>query len=281
MIRMVLRSILAALTGLLALVFYAACIERYLVKFPRYRIPVPNLPEEFGGLRIVHVSDVHLSPLVPYWFLRMLFRRVSRIEKDIIVCTGDYVLGKDNPAGVDAVWSLLKGLRAPLGVYSVLGNCDHLADARKSMEHLEKSGQNVRGKAVPLERKGKRLWIVGAGDFLEDHLDLDQVLRTIPEGDCRIVLAHNPDTADTIFRERMDLMLAGHTHGGQVNIPFYGIPILPVQNKEYSFGLKRSRRNERVFISKGIGWGIYPVRFNCCPEIPILELVPLRPGDQG
>ena len=99
------------------------------------------------------------------------------------------------------------------------------------------------------------------------------MLKDIPKSDCRIVLAHNPDTADTDFLSRVDLMISGHTHGGQVNIPFIGTPILPVRNKNYSCGLKTSLRGIKVFISRGIGWAIYPIRFNCFPEIAVLELV--------
>lgn len=96
-------------------------------------------------------------------------------------------------------------------------------------------------------------------------------------GPMGVVLAHNPDSANTSYRKRIDLMISGHTHGGQVNLPFLGAPFLPVQNKEYSSGLKRSPRGCPVFISKGIGWAICPVRFNCFPEIAVLELVP-APG---
>ncbi len=118
------------------------------------------------------------------------------------------------------------------------------------------------------------MWIAGAGDLWEDHKDLDEILRPIPEGDCRIVLAHNPDTADTSFNSRVDLFLSGHTHGGQVRIPFAGPPILPVRNKAYSSGLINSPRGTPVFISRGIGWAIFPIRINCFPEIAVLELVP-------
>ncbi|MBI5440721.1 MAG: hypothetical protein HY900_05860 [Deltaproteobacteria bacterium] len=133
-------------------------------------------------------------------------------------------------------------------------------------------------KVRSLERGGKTVWIAGAGDLWEDHRDVDVLLRGIPEADCRIVLAHNPDTADTGFGGRTDLMISGHTHGGQVNIPFLGPPVLPVRNKTYSSGLKTSTRGARVFISRGIGWAIYPVRFNCPPEIAVLELVPDKSG---
>ena len=87
------------------------------------------------------------------------------------------------------------------------------------------------------------------------------------------MLAHNPDSADLFFKARMDLMLAGHTHGGQVKIPFWGTPVLPVQNTNYASGLAESTKGHPVFISSGIGWSIYPVRFNCFPEISVLELI--------
>jgi predicted MPP superfamily phosphohydrolase len=163
-------------------------------------------------------------------------------------------------------------LKAPLGVYSVLGNHDHWGSTERSLYWLEQSGQNLRGKVTYLERAGKRLWFAGIGDLWEDPMNVDTVLNQIPEEECRIVLAHNPDSADTPFQGWIDLMLAGHTHGGQVNVPFYGPPVLPVKNKNYSCGLKTSPKQHPVFISRGIGWAIYPLRFNCYPEIPILEL---------
>jgi predicted MPP superfamily phosphohydrolase len=264
--------------GVVLVLLYGICIERYLVRFPRYRIRVPNLPQAFGGFTVVHISDLHYGPLVPHWFLKRLLKRVDNLEKDIIVCTGDFVLGKEVPSRVDVAWSLLRGLSAQQGVYSVLGNCDHRADSERSLRRMVESGQDLRGKAVEVRKGEDSLWIAGAGDLMEDHIPLDEFLGGIPEEACRIVLAHNPDSADTAFAERMDLMIAGHTHGGQVNLPFIGIPMLPVENKTYSFGLKRSLKNELVFISKGIGWGVFPGRLNCLPEIPILELVPATSG---
>jgi hypothetical protein len=273
MLMIVLKIIIGVIIGAVILVLYGICIERYLVKFPRYKIPVPNLPKVFHGFTIVHISDVHYSPLVPYWFLKRLFNKVRAIDKDFIVCTGDYVLGRNVPSRVETAWSLLRELEAPFGVYSVLGNCDHWADDQLSRKLLVRSGQDVQGKAISLTKDGKHLWIAGAGDYLENHIPLDPILQSIPQDECRIVIAHNPDSADTDFTERIDLMLAGHTHGGQINIPFYGIPMLPVNNKTYSFGLKTSPKGHAVFISKGIGWGIFPGRLNCFPEIPIIELI--------
>ena len=266
---------LAGVAGLLGLAAgYPVFGERYLVRTNTYRIPVPHLPPAFAGFRLVHLTDLHYGALVPLGFLRHVIARANRIARDVTVCTGDYVHEKRAIGQIDAVWPLLAELHAPSGVFSVLGNHDHWADTGRSQYWLTRTGQDLRQKVVPLERNGRRLWLVGAGDFWEDHRDLDELMHAIPEADCRLVLAHNPDTADTAFSSRVDLMISGHTHGGQVDIPFVGTPILPVRNKTYSSGLKKSRRGASVFISKGIGWARFPVRFNCPPEIVVLELVP-------
>ncbi len=112
-------------------------------------------------------------------------------------------------------------------------------------------------------------------------INLDTLLSDVPDTDCRIVLAHNPDTADTEFNSRIDLMLAGHTHGGQFVLPFLGPPYNPVVNKEYTSGLRRSGKGEKVFISKGVGWGTFPARLNCFPEIAVLELLPRDQAQAG
>jgi predicted MPP superfamily phosphohydrolase len=252
---------------------YTIFIERYLVQFNTYRLPVPHLPREFNGLRIVHLSDIHYGTLVPYSFVRGLIEKVQKLEKDIVICTGDYIHERNSTSQIDKVWPLLGELEAPEGVYAVLGNHDHWGSTERSLYWLNKSGHGVRGKAVPVERGGQRIWIAGAGDLWEDDIGIDTLLKGVPESECRIVLAHNPDSADSSYEERVDLMLSGHTHGGQVNIPLFGPPILPVKNKKYSSGLVRTTKNQALFISRGIGWAIYPVRFNCFPEIPILELI--------
>jgi predicted MPP superfamily phosphohydrolase len=253
---------------------YPVFIERSIVLTNTYRIPVPNLPKAFSGLRIVHLTDLHYGFLVPLKFIGHVVRRANELKPDLIVCTGDYVHEKNSTAQINEVWPVLSRLTAPLGVYSVLGNHDHWADTERSDHWLKRTGQDLRHKTVRLEREGQGLWIAGAGDLWEDRRNLDGLLGGIPDHDCRIVLAHNPDTADTNYSRRIDLMLSGHTHGGQVNIPFIGPPVLPVRNKTYSSGLKRSPRGCRVFISRGIGWTIYPIRFNCYPEIAVLELAP-------
>jgi predicted MPP superfamily phosphohydrolase len=253
---------------------YPIFVERYMVLTNTYRISVPNLSKAFAGFRIVQLTDLHYGFLVSLELIRHVVKRANKLKPDIIVCTGDYVHEKNSTTQIDQLWPILSELNAPLGVYSVLGNHDHWADTARSDYWLKKTGQDIRHKVIPIQREGQNLWIAGAGDLYEDHKDLDYILGQIPDTECRIVLAHNPDSADTIFSKRIDLMISGHTHGGQVSIPFVGPPVLPVKNKTYSSGLKISPRGGKVFISKGIGWTIIPVRFNCLPEIAVLELSP-------
>jgi len=250
---------------------YPIFIERYIILVNTYKIPVPNLPTEFNKIRIVHLTDLHLGFLVPEFLINYVVEKANSLNGDIIVCTGDYIHERNKTNHINRVWPILSKLQAKLGVYNVLGNHDHWGNFERSLYWLIKSGQNIRHSAKSIERQGKRIWIGGAGDLWEDDLGIDLAFRNVPENECKILLAHNPDTADESFKTRIDLIISGHTHGGQVNIPFYGTPILPVKNKKYSSGLITSE-NTTIFINKGIGWAVYPVRFNCSPEIAILQL---------
>lgn len=251
---------------------YSVFVERYIVQTNRYRIRLPGLPAAFEGFRIVHLTDIHFGPLVSLESVREIVGRANALDADIIVCTGDFVHRRNTRDEIDAVWPELSKLKAKQGVYSVLGNHDHWADTERSMYWMNASGQGIRHRSVPLVRSSQRIWLVGAGDFWEDHIGIDVLMNDVPPDECRIVLAHNPDSADTGIKGRVDLMLAGHTHGGQVSIPFFGSPVLPVRNRNYSQGLVKSRAGFPLFISRGIGWAILPVRCNCFPEIAVLEL---------
>ena len=259
---------------------YPIFIERNMVQVNQYRIPTPFLPESFHGFRVVHLTDLHLGFLVSASFIESVVKKANALMPDIIVCTGDYVHDRHSKAEIDTVWPILANLRARHGVYSILGNHDHWADADRSLDWLEKSGQNVRHKCKAIYKGNDRIVIGGSGDFWEDDLNIDQAFAASDGDDCRILLAHNPDSVDTEFQTPLSLVLSGHTHGGQVSLPFYGPPVLPVRNKRYSSGLIETDA-VKLFISRGIGWAIYPVRLNCYPEIAVLELTQTRDATQS
>ena len=250
---------------------YPVFIERNMVQVNRYTIPVDGLLAAFDGFTLAHLTDVHLGSLVSASFVDGIVHRTNRRQTDMIVCTGDYVHERNSIREIETVWPILSKLKARHGVYSVLGNHDHWADLNRSLYWLEKTGQGIRHACVPIERGKDRILIGGAGDYWEDELKIDQVFACSDEKDCRLLLSHNPDSVDTNFNTPLSLVISGHTHGGQVVVPFWGPPVLPVKNKRYSSGLIAAART-KLFISRGIGWAIYPVRFNCYPEIAVLTL---------
>lgn len=264
---------LALSTGAAVLVgSYPIFIERNLVQLNRYKIPIPNLPLSFHGFTLAHLTDVHLGALVSPSFVEEIVNRANRLNTDIIVCTGDYVHQRNTIEEIDKVWPVLSKLTARYGVYSVLGNHDHWADTARSLYWLERSGQNIRHQCKPIYKGRERILLGGAGDFWEDELKINEAFSCSDQDDCKILLSHNPDSVDTDFQTPLSLVLSGHTHGGQVVLPFLGAPRLPVENKAYSSGLIRTPKTP-LFISRGIGWSTLPVRFNCYPEIAVLELV--------
>jgi len=237
-----------------------------------YEIPVPNLPMSFNGFTIVQLTDLHHGFGIPISVIDRVIHQVNLLEKDAIVCTGDYIHGGDSFSAIDKVWSRLMSLRAKNGVYSVLGNHDHMfGNGDHSLSWLGKSGQSVRHGAASIMRGDDRIWIGGAGDLWHDSLGIDEAFRNTPPGEFKILLSHNPAAADTIFKSKVDLMISGHTHGGQIAIP------------PFSSGLcgLHARGGMQVYISRGIGWYLVPIRINCPPEISVLKLVPFDSASAG
>lgn len=271
--RLFIKKFLYAGIGTTLIASYPLVFERYLIRENHYKIVLKDLPREFTGFRILQLTDLHYGFLAPRILMEYVINRSNSIEKDVIVCTGDYVHKKRSTKEIDTVWPLLKKLNAPMGVYSVLGNHDHWVDSEHSLYWLEKSGQSLRNKVTSIERNGKRIWLGGCGDIWEDDLIIDETFSGINPSDFKILLAHNPDTADREYKTKINLFISGHTHGGQVNLPLMGPILLPVQNKRFTSGLIHTKRTS-VFISKGIGWAVVPVRFNCSPEIAVLHLYP-------
>ncbi len=250
---------------------YPVFIERNRVQVNRYRVPVEHLPPAFNGFTIAHLTDVHLGPLVSPAFVSGIVHKTNALGTDMIACTGDYVHARNTAREVNRVWPILSRLSAPSGVFAVLGNHDHWADAERSRYWLKRSGQDIRHRCRPIYRGRDRILVGGAGDYWEDRLGIDDAFSGSDAGECRILLSHNPDAVDTRFRTPLSLVVSGHTHGGQVVIPFWGPPVLPVKNKRYTSGVIAAR-GSTLFISRGVGWAICPVRFNCSPEIAVLEL---------
>jgi len=240
------------------------------------RLTIARWPAALGPLRIVALSDLHTgAPHVTVEKLTEIVARVNAEHPDLIVLLGDYVIhGVIGGRFVEPerTAAALRGLAAPLGVLAVLGNHDWWYDGGGVSRALAEAGIRVlEDTAAPIETRGGPLWIAGVSDLYTRPADIGRALASVPEGAPVIVLTHNPDIFVRI-PPRVLLTLAGHTHGGQVNLPFFGRLIVPSRYGE-RFAIGHVREDGRdLFVTPGIGTSIVPVRFGVPPEISVLTV---------
>ena len=267
------RAAAAGAGALAAGVFaYSFLVERFWIQVTRTRIHVRGLPPAAEGLRIALLSDMHAGGMNPLALTRRAVRKTMAAAPDLIAVTGD--LAADDAESFDPVLSVLAELRAPLGVYVVPGNHDYtvgmdlwLAGMRR---HRSLTDLTNRWEIVTLD--GARICIAGVDDYYAGDPWL--MLPPPDQRDLTILLAHGPDQAEHVRREHddVDLVLSGHTHGGQVKVPGIGAAVNSAENKDlYVEGLRR-RPWTQVYTSRGLGTVRLPLRFMSRPELAILEL---------
>jgi len=262
------RRLLFAAAGAVPVAGYPFWEARWL-RLTEVTVRLPNLPEPFDGLRAAFLSDCHHGKLVPLSFIRRAVALARRAQPDLVLFGGDYITGSGRYT--DPCIEALSELRPPLGSFGVLGNHDgwrnpagtHLAFSRFGITDLTNRG-------VWLERKGARLRLGGVGDLWTDKQDVDRAVGPAGPGDPVILLSHNPDLAEELNTDLVDLLLCGHTHGGQVCLPVVGAPYVPSRfGNKYARGLVRGPRC-LVFTSCGIGTVSLPIRLLCRPEVVLL-----------
>ncbi|MGD2207484.1 MAG: metallophosphoesterase [Anaerolineae bacterium] len=254
---------------------YAYALEPDWLTVERVQVRVRELPPTLDGLTVAHLSDLHWGAYTGPREVRGAVQKVNALLPDLVVLTGDYVLGSAEYATPCA--RELSALRAPLGVFAIPGNHDYWTDIDVVADQLRAAGLPLlRNAAHRLEiSDGQPLWLVGVDDVWERHHDLGAALDGVPLDEPVLLLVHEPDFADEVARasHRILLLLAGHSHGGQVNLPLLGRPILPWLGRKYPAGLRAVPGSTlQVYTSRGIGVIAPPVRFNCRPEVALLTL---------
>ena len=258
--------------GAAGLVADGLLLEPRHVVVERKTIAINDLPDAFDGFRICQITDVHHGPFTGLGFIEKVVEKVNSLNPGLVVLTGDYV-DHSSKYIVPAVSALCR-LKSSNGVLAVLGNHDHWMDANLTQEVFNRYNVPVITNSHKLiEIKDKAICVAGVGDLMEDSQDLKAAFYGVPADIPRILLSHNPDYAESMpVSERVDLVLAGHTHGGQVRMPFSIAPItMSMYGQKYAGGLVRSASGQ-VYVSRGIGVVGLPVRFNCPPEITIITL---------
>lgn len=266
--------------GLIAAPFaayaYARHVEPRWLKTTALSLALERLPSAFAGLRIVQFSDIHLGLAFGTERLADLAGRLALLKPDLLAFTGD--LYDHAVADADACIRILSGLAAPLGKWAVLGNHDYNAGAARVADLLRQAGFRVLvNDSAPVERGGARMWVAGVDDMWEGKPDAKRAMRGVPPHEFTLLLSHAPDFADIALEHSVDLQLSGHTHGGQVRLPFVGHLKVPLYGEKYVDGLYRLGGGKlQVYVNRGIGMSLYPVRFCCRPEVTVLTLEPAR-----
>jgi len=274
-LKMVAVSTLGTLATGTGAIAYARDVEPGWVEVKPLWLHLPRLAREFNGYRVAQISDIHMDDA---WMdeerLTAIVEQVNEQRPDLIVMTGDFVthtwLAQYSPGLISA----LSKLRAPDGVMAILGNHDHWVESRGVHQVIRDSGMiDLTNKSHTLYRGSAMLHISGVDDIWENKQRLDLVLAKLPETGAAILLAHEPDFADTAAASgRFDLQLSGHSHGGQIALPVLGPVVVPYLGRKYPIGLYRVGSMFQ-YTNRGLGMVKPMFRFNCRPEITVFTLL--------
>lgn len=231
-------------------------------------IVLPDLDPAHDGLRVAQLSDIHVGPLTPEGRIRAAVEVANAFRPDLVVMTGDYLVR--DPAGVTLLREQLGGLTAP--TLATLGNHDHWADARGATRALEDLGYGVlENENTTLTLRGAPFTVVGIDDLWTRSADPPKAMKGAASGS-RLYLAHVPRTAELLaIWGRPMLVLSGHTHGGQVNVPLLTSAIRWVVREPYLEGLYQVEKVQ-LYVNRGVGNVGVGMRLNASPEVSLLTL---------
>lgn len=284
---LLLRTRRLAMCGAAGVAGYSLFGEIRRPEITRQIFTIRDLPQPLHGLRLVQLTDIHHGPWTSLDYVRSVIAQSNAEQPDLVLLTGDYVHA--SPVYIEPVVRELTNLRAKIGVIATLGNHDWWengdqtikAFSRTSMQLIDNhrvflTGDRTIESSIGRSDEKSALCIAGVGDLWEDPPLYDSAFDAVPSTMPRLLLSHNPDVAeekDLLQRNpRIDLMLSGHTHGGQVSIPFLGPIVTPSRYGErYASGLVQGPICP-VYINRGIGTTIVPMRMRVRPEIAVIEL---------
>lgn len=272
------RGLASATLVVLCLGFWAFCVEPRLLVVHRQEIELKHLPQELAGLTLAVISDLHVgAPHIDLETMERLVEKTNAERPDLILLCGDYVITGIRGGhfiAPEETFKILAGLRAKYGVFAVLGNHDWWWDGKRTAAAITAAGITLlENTGQRIDVGGKILRLVGIGDLMTRH---DDALKAVGEknpAETLVTFTHSPDVFPEIPTGTM-LDIAGHTHGGQVWLPWLGRLVVPSRfGQHYAAGLIREGDRTR-FVTTGVGTSVYPLRFAVIPEIAVLKLGP-------
>jgi predicted MPP superfamily phosphohydrolase len=268
--------LLATLLLILSCLGWGLFIEPNRLIVRQETIQIDNWPKELSGLRVAVIGDIHTgAPFINDKKLQRIVDLTNQQQPDLIVLLGDYMSPNSwhsHRVEPEVTATALKNLKAPLGVYAILGNHDWWYNGAKVRRALEDGGiQVLEDEVTEVKWRDKSFWLAGLADLWTRPQRVSDTIAKAPQNSIVIALAHNPDIFPSLPRS-VPLLLAAHTHGGQVNLPLIGTPIVPSRfGSKYTAG-HVFENGHHMFVTTGIGTSILPVRFRVPPEIVILTI---------
>ena len=245
-------------------------IEPYWIQTEEITIESNQIPAQFDGKKIVFISDVHMGswPFFDQKGTQNLVNQVNELHPDMILLGGDYV--SDEPPYVNSSFTELSKLKAPLGVYCVLGNNDPRNESLTAVENTNIT--YIGNTGLWINDQGAKIRIGGVGDMLTDTQDQYSAIGDANKSDFVMIVTHNPDFFPILDKSKADVMLSGHTHGGQIT--FFGL-WAPIAHSQYGNKYRTGtikENNTTLVVSNGIGTIMLPMRFFARPQIVVLDL---------
>lgn len=270
------RQFLYGMIGLSGLGFlggsgYIRFFEPYHPEINKTKLFWSELSLDLAGLTFVHLTDIHHGRDIGVDYIEKCVASVNNLCPDIVFITGDLVSGYSG--FIKPCIDVLAKLKSRYGVYVVPGNHDYWSDIDLMAQEFKKSGIHfLINESYPIKIKNTTLEIIGLDDLWAGQPDIIKALKNVDPHAMKILLMHNPDLFPEISSNGINLILCGHTHGGQVCLPFVGPPIIPSRyGIKYAKGLYKNA-NCTMYVNKGIGLMPPPVRFMCKPEIAFFSL---------
>lgn len=267
----------------------------------KVNIAIKDLKDEFVNYKIGFLSDIHLGPYITKSYLKLVLEALYKLKPDILLLGGDYInLPEDNQIrrnfGVvrDADYdynkyslkllskkvffdlsNLINKFKFKDGVYAVYGNHDRWANKNDCMYYFEKSGIRIlKNNYISIERNNAKLEVVGVDDYWTGVPNLSKSIPKLDKNSVKILLNHNPDyitVQEKLYGQEFDLILGGHSHGGQIRLPFVGALVTNVEDRNFAFKLNKLGKTY-CYTSNGLGVVEIPYRLNCKPEANIFVL---------
>lgn len=240
-------------------------------------IKLKRLPTAFSGFRLAQISDIHMGGWMNCNHLQQVADLVMAQKPDVLLITGDFLKGRSfsetTSPGINDLIKVLRPLAGSIPTFAVLGNHDYLISAKAIREMLSTCRiTDLSNTVFVLEHQGESLHLCGVDDIRHGNVRLQDVLAQLDEQSFAILLAHEPDFADlSAATGKFDLQISGHSHGGQIVLPFYGPPRLPDSGRKYPSGLYKVG-NMFQYTNRGVGTDRFAIRINCPPEITVFVL---------